>query len=144
MSDAGEFTVLVGVRGYETDAQGHVNQSVYLQYAEHARWQHFQAAGITQAAILAAGTAPVVLELNVRFKKELRAGEEVTVSCVFEWSDRSVYRARQTIRKADGTIAAELSGVGGVLDMSRRTLVTDPVAALRKLATDPAALGLPG
>jgi acyl-CoA thioester hydrolase len=31
------FFVDVTVRGYELDTQGHLNQAVYLQYAEHAR-----------------------------------------------------------------------------------------------------------
>ncbi|MEU7735273.1 thioesterase, partial [Streptomyces griseus] len=30
------FSVDVTVRGYELDTQGHLNQAVYLQYAEHA------------------------------------------------------------------------------------------------------------
>ncbi|MFF3150593.1 thioesterase, partial [Streptomyces sp. NPDC057927] len=33
------FTVRVTVRVYETDAQGHLNGNVYLQHAEHARWE---------------------------------------------------------------------------------------------------------
>ena len=31
------YSVPVTVRGYETDVQGHLNQSVYVNYAEHAR-----------------------------------------------------------------------------------------------------------
>ncbi len=53
------FSVRVTVRGYETDVQGHLNQAVYLNYAEHARWSLLQAAGIGQADLVASGVGPV-------------------------------------------------------------------------------------
>lgn len=46
------FSVAVTVRGYETDVQGHLNQSVYPQYAEHARWSLLQAAGIGRTDLM--------------------------------------------------------------------------------------------
>ncbi|CAM5648452.1 hypothetical protein SVIOM342S_02750 [Streptomyces violaceorubidus] len=52
------FSVPVTVRGYETDTQGHLNQSVYLNYAEHARWSLLQAAGIRQADLVARRSPP--------------------------------------------------------------------------------------
>ena len=78
------FAVRVTVRVYELDSQGHVNGAVYLQYGEHARWECLKAAGITQAAMHAEGIAPVRLEETVRYHRELGAGDEVDVSCVFE------------------------------------------------------------
>lgn len=47
------FQVRIKVRGYELDTQGHVNQAEYLHYAEHARWELLQAAGITQDTLAA-------------------------------------------------------------------------------------------
>ena len=29
------------VRGYELDSYGHVNNAVYVSYAEQARWKYF-------------------------------------------------------------------------------------------------------
>ncbi|MBO8189971.1 acyl-CoA thioesterase [Streptomyces spirodelae] len=141
-AEGGPFTVPVTVRGYETDTQGHLNQAVYLQYAEHARWSLLQAAGIEQSALVASGVGPVVLEQTLRYKRELRAGDEVTVSCAFEWGERKIFGMRQLIVKADGAVAAELTGVGGIMDLGARRLVTDPGGALRELATDPKILGL--
>ncbi|MCK7625686.1 acyl-CoA thioesterase [Streptomyces sp. RS10V-4] len=136
------FAVPVTVRGYETDTQGHLNQSVYLQYAEHARWSALQAAGIPQATLVAGGIGPVTLETTIRYRRELRAGDEVEVSCRFVWSEGKTFTIEQTVRKADGTPAAEISAVCGILDLTARRLVPDPRAALRPLATDPGVLGL--
>ncbi|GAA2352765.1 acyl-CoA thioesterase [Streptomyces violaceusniger] len=136
------FSVQVTVRGYETDVQGHLHQSVYLQYAEHARWSVLQRAGIRQADLLAKDVGPVALETTIRYQRELLAGEETEVTCSFKWSEGKTFRIEQVIRKTDGTVAAEVTGVGGLMDLKERRLVADPGGYLRGLAADPQLLGL--
>ncbi|MEU1868678.1 acyl-CoA thioester hydrolase [Streptomyces ambofaciens] len=136
------FSVPVTVRGYETDTQGHLNQSVYLNYAEHARWSMLQAAGIRQADLVARQVGPVALETTIRFRRELLAGDEVTVSCAFEWGEGKTFRIRQLITKADGTVAAEVEAVGGLMDLSERRLVPDPRERFKELAAEPGLFGL--
>ncbi|MFG2137985.1 acyl-CoA thioesterase [Streptomyces sp. NPDC048650] len=142
--DPAAFAVRITVRGYETDTQGHLNQAVYLQYAEHARWSLLQASGIRQSAMLERRIGPVTIETTIRYRRELRAGDEVEVSCAFVWRDGRTFVIEQTVRTADGTVAAELSAVGGLLDLERRTLLPDPREVFRTLATEPALLGLGG
>jgi acyl-CoA thioester hydrolase len=136
------FSVPVTVRGYETDTQGHLNQSVYLNYAEHARWSLLQAAGITQAALVGKGVGPVALETTIRFRRELLAGDEVEVTCAFAWSGGRTFGIEQTIRRADGTVSAEITAVGGLMDLKTRKLVADPGEYFRALASDPGLFGL--
>ncbi|TPQ19516.1 acyl-CoA thioesterase [Streptomyces sporangiiformans] len=131
------FSVRVTVRGYETDIQGHLNQSVYVNYAEHARWSLLRAAGISQAGLIAKGVGPVALEMTIRYRRELLAGDEVEVTCGFEWSKGKTFRIEQTIRKTDGTVAAEITALGGLMDLKERKLVTDPHEYFRALASDP-------
>ncbi|MEV6402046.1 MULTISPECIES: acyl-CoA thioesterase [Streptomyces] len=136
------FSVRVTVRGYETDVQGHLNQSVYINYAEHARWSLLQAAGITQAGLIGRGIGPVALETTIRYKRELLAGDEVDVTCVFAWGGGKTFRIEQIIRRTDGTVAAELSAVGGLLNLETRRMVADPAQHFKELATDPSLFGL--
>ncbi|RII08097.1 Long-chain acyl-CoA thioesterase FadM [Streptomyces sp. YIM 130001] len=136
------FTVPVTVRGYETDIQGHLNQAVYLQYAEHARWSLLRASGISQQDLHGKGVGPVVLETTIRYRRELLAGDEVDVSCTFVWGEGKTFRVEQTLRRADGQLAAELTSVGGVLDLSARRLVADPTEPFRSLAATPSLMGL--
>lgn len=136
------FSVPVTVRGYETDVQGHLNQAVYLNYAEHARWALLQAAGISQSGLIGKGVGPVALETTIRYHRELLAGDEVQVTCAFEWGEGKTFRMRQAIRKTDGTMAAEVTAVGGLLDLEQRRLVADPREYFKELATDPAMFGL--
>ncbi|CAL9598051.1 acyl-CoA thioesterase [Streptomyces sp. enrichment culture] len=136
------FSVPVTVRGYETDTQGHLNQAVYLNYAEHARWSLLQAAGIRQADLVARGVGPVALETTIRYRRELLAGDEVEVTCGFVWGEGKTFRIEQTIRTADGTVAAEIEAVGGLMDLTARRLVPDPRERFKELAADPALFGL--
>jgi acyl-CoA thioester hydrolase len=135
------FSVPITVRGYELDTQGHLNQAVYLQYSEHARWEILRAAGIPQEKLIASGVGPVVLEANVKYLRELRGGETVDVTCGFEWGGGKTFKLAQQIIKEDGTVAADISVIGGILDLAARRLVADPAARLAALADDPALLG---
>lgn len=136
------FRVRVTVRGYEVDRLGHLNHAVYLQYAEHARWQLLRAAGVTDDALVTAGIGPVALEERIRYRAELRAGDEIDISCAFEWTGRKIFRVAQEFRRPDGHLATTVEGVLGVMDLTERRLVPDPAERLRALATDPAVLGL--
>jgi acyl-CoA thioester hydrolase len=140
MSD--EFSVRIKVRGYEIDTQGHLNQAEYLHYAEHARWSLLDAAGIPQDELIATGYGPVVLETNIKFRRELRGGDEVDVGCAFVWDDTKIFRIRQVFRRPDRRICAQLTTTAGLLDLAERKLVDDPAKHFRALATDPSLLGL--
>ncbi|PWU48026.1 thioesterase [Micromonospora sp. S4605] len=136
------FRVRITVRGYELDTQGHLNQAVYLQYAEHARWECLRAAGISQDRLIATGVGPVALEVTLRYLRELRGGDEVDVSCAFHWGEGKTFRIEQDFVRADGTRVAALTGVGGLLDLSARRLMPAPQDRFRELADDPHPLNL--
>ncbi|MGW1408956.1 acyl-CoA thioesterase [Streptomyces sp. NPDC002403] len=131
------FFVDVTVRGYELDTQGHLNQAVYLQYAEHARWELLRAAGLPQDKLLASGVGPVALETTVKFLRELRGGDRVRVTCRFVYGEGKTFTVAQQILKEDGTVAAEVTGVAGMLDLAARKLIADPAAHLDSLAENP-------
>ena len=136
------FRVRITVRGYELDTQGHLNWAEYLHYAEHARWQLLAAAGISQDILLTSGIGPVVLDTSIKFRRELRGGDEVTVSCTFSWGEGKTYQISQDYLRNDGTLAAELTSTAGLLDLRERRLIPDPAKHLRTLATAPEILDL--
>ncbi|WP_406864551.1 acyl-CoA thioesterase [Streptomyces sp. HUAS MG47] len=136
------FQLRIVVRGYELDTQGHLNQAVYLQYFEHARWESLRAAGISQDRLIASGVGPAALENTMRFRHELRGGDEVDVTCAWVWGEGKTFRVEQEIRRADGVLACEISTVAGLMDLERRKLVPDPVERFAKLAEHPEIMGL--
>ncbi|MFJ9370250.1 acyl-CoA thioesterase [Nocardia sp. NPDC101769] len=136
------FTVRIVVRGYETDSQGHLNGTIYLQYAEHACWSLLQEAGIAQRDLLARGVGPVILETTIGYHNELLAGDEVEVSCEYLWGTGKSFRIQQLFTTLDGAVVAKVSHVGGILDLAERRLVADPAARYRAIAKKPELLGL--
>jgi acyl-CoA thioester hydrolase len=139
---ADPFAVRIAARGYEADSNGHVAGTVLLQYGQQARWECLLAAGIDQSELLASGIGPVSLEERIRFHHELRPGEEVEVSCSFVWGEGKTFRAEQELRRSDGTLVAEVTNTGGLLDLDERRLIADPAARWRSVATAPELLGL--
>ncbi|MDQ0982921.1 thioesterase family protein [Streptomyces sp. V2I9] len=117
--------------------RGRPEARAYLQYAEHARWELLRAAGLPREKLLADGIGPVQLEVTVKYLRELRGGERVRVTCRFDYGTGKTFTLEQRIIKEDGTVAAEITGVGGVLDLTERRLVPDPRGRLAALAGDP-------
>jgi acyl-CoA thioester hydrolase len=139
---ADTFTVRITARGYEVDSNGHVAGTTLMQYGQHARWECMRAAGIDQGELLTIGIGPVSLEESIRFHHEVRAGEELDVSCTFVWGEGKSFRVEQELRRSDGTLAAVVTNVGGLLDLKTRRLVEDPGAVWRSIAEAPGVLGL--
>jgi acyl-CoA thioester hydrolase len=143
------FSVQVGVRSYETDANGHVNHAVYHHYGEHARMEHFRAAGCSPPRMLEQGLTVVILETRARFLSELLLGEQVEVSSELEFGEGKSFGIEHVVRRmrtaegedAGGTVACEISCRMGVLDTTARRLVADPRGRFLSLATRPELIG---
>ncbi|MEJ8278651.1 acyl-CoA thioesterase [Pseudonocardia spirodelae] len=142
------FRVRIGVRSYEMDVNGHVNHAVYHQYGEHARMEHFRAAGLSQHALGAHGLTIVLLSTTVHFRAELRAGDELEIDSVIDFSERKPFTmSHRIVRVAagDGTrtddLSAEVQCTLGVLDTTTRRLAGGPYGRLRAAASDPSLLG---
>jgi acyl-CoA thioester hydrolase len=130
------FSIRIEVRGYELDALGHVNHAVYHQYAEVGRTKAFAAAGVDWDALTERRTAPVLLTTTVNFRRELRAEDEVDVTCVAKFGDGKTFTLEQMITKADGTLSAEVYCVLGMMDLAARKLHADPRAVLESAGFD--------
>lgn len=137
------FSVRVQVRIYEVDPQLHLNGAVYIQYADHSRYECLQAAGVSVEGLLGDGMGPVNLETVIRHHNELRAGDEVDVTCEWKWGTGKTYRVDHVFRRMDGEIAAEVGYVSGLIDLGERRLVPDPADEWLSRATRPELLGLP-
>jgi len=130
------FSTRIEVRGYEIDALGHVNHAVYHQYGEVARTKGFAAAGCDWEALYTRRIAPVLLTTTVNFRRELRAGEEVDVSCAAKFGDGKTFTLEQMVTKVDGTLSAEIYCVLGLMDLDTRKLHADPRAVLESAGFD--------
>jgi acyl-CoA thioester hydrolase len=130
------FRVPLVVRSYELDTLGHVNHAVYHQYAEVARMSAFAAAGCDWDGMAGRRVAAVLLSTTVNFRRELRAGDHIEVTCAIKFGTGKTFNLDSMILKADGTVAAEVYCVTGLMDLDARKLLTDPRAALESAGFD--------
>jgi acyl-CoA thioester hydrolase len=68
------------VRTYELDVNGHVNNAVYLNYAEQIATEHAEAAGFGRDWIVAQGGAWVVRRHEIVYHQPARYGEELKLT----------------------------------------------------------------
>ena len=140
MSAYEPFEVEIKVRHYELDTLGHLNHAVYHQYAEIARLELMEQAGGPGNALRDERLAPVLLESQISFRRELRSGDVVRVSCETKFSGGKTFRMDSAIRKLDGTVAAEITCTLGLMHLERRKLVDDPQGRLAAAGVDMARL----
>jgi acyl-CoA thioester hydrolase len=100
------FSISFEVRDYELDLQGIVNNSVYLNYFEHARHSYLKTVGIDWAAMHEAGLDAVVHRIEIDYLSSLRSGERFEVRVRTEMKGRLRIVFVQEAVKADGTAAA--------------------------------------
>lgn len=129
------FSVHMTVRGYETDRLGHLNQAVYLSWAEHSRVELLRHAGLSLPGEQNLGI--VVLEAHIRYLRELRLGDDVDVTCNVTFGEGKTFAMNSTFTRADGTLCADVQTKMGLMDLGIRRLVADPQTTLGALADKP-------
>lgn len=136
MSEYEPFRTEIKVRHYELDTLGHLNHAVYHSYAEIARLELMERASGPDADLRGQRIAPVLLESQISFRREIRSDEVVTVSCVTEFGSGKTFRMDSVITKPDGTAAAEITCTLGLMHLERRRLVDDPRERFREAGID--------
>jgi len=79
-ADRRSYTSRWRVRTYELDVNGHVNNAVYLNYAEQIATEHAEAAGFGRDWIVAQGGAWVVRRHEIVYHQPARYGDELELT----------------------------------------------------------------
>ncbi len=116
----------VEIKEYHLDTFGHVNHAVYLQICEDTRWQICLENGITLEEIQRTQVGPIILEANIKYKKELKNREKVEIKTEFKKLRDKIFQITHTIYKANGDISAELVLNAAIWDMKERKLISPP------------------
>lgn len=112
------------VREHHLDSYGHINNAVYLALAEEARWEMmYQATGLSMPDLHKMGKGPVILEINIKFMRELKLRQNIIITLeMVEWQGK-VGKMRQDFVLPDGTVASTIDITFGLFDMQARRLV---------------------
>lgn len=109
-----DFKLDFKVRDYEVDMEGVVNNSVYMNYLEHARHEFLLSKGIDFAECTGKGIILIVAKAVLEFKSPLKSGDSfwVSVKCVPVSKVRIVFY--QNVYRQDGKLMlkGEITGTG--------------------------------
>ena len=105
------------------DSFGHLNNARYLELFEQARWDLITERGFGIDVINRTRTGPTILEVNVRFLRELAPRETIVIRSQLVSYERKIGKIRQQMIKADGAVACEALFTFGLFDIERRKLI---------------------
>lgn len=73
------------VRGNELDSYGHVNNAVYLNYNEQARWELFREIGLLDK-LVSDGKKIVIIENQIKYIRQARLFDDLLITTQMEKS----------------------------------------------------------
>lgn len=113
------------IRESHLDSFGHVNNATYLTLFEEARWDIVAEKGFGLYDIMKNKKGPVILEVNLKYLKEILLREIITITTeVVEYKSK-IGKLKQLMIKPDGSVAAEAIFTVGLFDLKERKLI-DP------------------
>ncbi len=109
---------------HHLDSFGHVNNAVYVKLYEEARWDFITKNGFGLDFIQQHQLGPVILDLSVRFKRELKNRQKVRiVSRTVKIVNNKMMQLEQVILNEDGKMASDALFTVGMFDMKLRKLI---------------------
>lgn len=130
------FTYSTVISESGLDSFGHLNNAAYLRYFEDARWRLMHESDYTRKKILESRQGPVILEVNLRFRRELMGGEMVTIETQVQSYEGKIARLIQQMKFEDGRVAADAVFTIGYFDLEKRRLI-DPSPEWLKVLGSP-------
>jgi thioesterase-3 len=127
------LTILEG----HLDTYGHVNNAAYMQILEEARWDLITRNGYGLEEVQRRGIGPVVLEVKLRFVRELRNRQRVTIRSWVESYSGKVGGFAQQISDEAGQLCCDALFTVGLFDLKARRLVRPTPEWARALGLRP-------
>lgn len=111
------------VKEAHLDTFGHVNNATYLMLLEEARWDWITRNGYGLDKIKACGLGPVILEINIAFKRELTLRQEINIETYLLEHKGKVSYIRQEMLTNSGLLCCRADFTFGLFDTKLRKLV---------------------
>lgn len=105
------------------DTYGHVNNAAYLEIFEEARWDLVTRHGYGLDEVHRRRVGPVVLEVQMRFARELRNRQWVTIRSWVDAYPGRIGRFAQEILDEGGAVCCEARFAIGLFDLTTRRLI---------------------
>ena len=131
-----EYSMPYEIRWSDIDANGHVNYAAYIDAAGDLRYHFFKEHGFPTERFQELGIGPVYTAMNVRFFREVRFGETVTITYLLAGLSPlgARWRVHHDVLKANGKKAVAIELEGTILDLTSRKPV-QPMPELLEIFT---------
>jgi len=122
INNAAIFSYPLIIREQHLDTFGHVNNATYLTLFEEARWELITQNGYDLSYIRETGLGPTILEINIKFMKELRLRQEIMIESKMISYDGKIGKIIQTmLRNSEPCCVAEFTV--GLFSLQERKLI---------------------
>ncbi len=114
------------IKEHHLDSFGHVNHAVYLEICEEARWQYCLENGISFEDIHRENIGPIILEANIKYKKEIKNREKIQIQTSFKKIRDTIFTIYHKIIKENGQIGADIEISAAIWDTKQRKIISPP------------------
>ena len=121
-----KFDYRVQVKEFHLDSFGHVNNAMYSVLYEEARWDFITANGFGLERIKNDKMGPVLIEAQIKFKRELINREWINILSAPGEVNGKMMEIHQQMVKSDGKVASEARFLIGFMDLKERKLILPP------------------
>jgi thioesterase III len=115
------------------DTFGHVNNATYLDLLEEARWDLITGNGYGLEEIKRRQLGPTILEINLRFVREVRNRERITIKSWTESYSGKICKFQQQMVNQEQTLCCDAAFVIGLFDLQARKLIPPTPEWMRAL-----------
>jgi len=119
--EAPEYEIII--RESHLDTFGHVNNATYLTLFEEARWEIVRGRGFSLDDIKRTGLGPTLLEVNVKWKREIRNRDRIRIRTKVTSATGKVQTLHQEMVNDAGETVCEADYVIALFDVKARKLV---------------------
>lgn len=117
------FSYKTTIREHHLDGFGHVNNATYLQLFEEARWEVITQGGYSWNDVQQERKGPVILELSVKFLKELTVRENIRIETQCVSYEKVVAELEQKMWNEANELCTVARFKFALFDMEKRKLL---------------------
>lgn len=118
-----KFYYPILVREHYLDTFSHMNHATYVQILEEARWELVTSRGFGLKTILKMGLGPTILEVNIKYLKEIRLRQQLVIESQLISYVKKISVMRQRILGEGNEVHCEALITVALFDVKERKLI---------------------
>lgn len=123
MEPSRKFSYEFSVDNEFLDDYGHVNNARYLDLYEKARWDILDKSGYGQETVKKSKKGPVILEVTVKFSRELLPGQRIRIETTSRRKNDIIFYFDQAMITEEGKEASRAVFTCALFDLEKRKMI---------------------